>query len=72
VLTGGYAQLWTRRGWTQITGTKAQRSRRAKAQIGSRRERRVREWVAWERSHARVEGNVFSSSTREAYQEVDL
>ena len=51
VLTGGYAQKWDpQQGWQQITGMKAQRSRRAQAQVGSRRERRAREWKSWQKS----------------------
>lgn len=43
VLTGGYAQKFDpNRGWQQVTGAKARRSRRAHAAKGSRRERRSR------------------------------
>jgi hypothetical protein len=51
VLTGGYAQYFDpRRGWVQVTGASAKRSKRADAAIGSRRERRMRQWKNWERS----------------------
>ena len=43
VLTGGYAQKFQpRKGWEQVTGSKAKGSRRAHAAKGSRRERRSR------------------------------
>ena len=48
VLTGGYAQKWDpQAGWQQITGAKAQKSKKAHAQRGSRRERRKRQWKGW-------------------------
>jgi len=51
VLTGGYAQRWDpQKGWQQITGEQAKRSKRAHAQPGSRRERRARQWKNWKRS----------------------
>ena len=43
VLSGGYAQFFdVQKGWQQVTGNKAIRSRRAEAPRGSRRERRDR------------------------------
>jgi hypothetical protein len=52
VLSGGYAQKFDpERGWVQVTGSKARHSKRAHAAIGSRRERRAREWKQWERSN---------------------
>jgi len=43
VLHGGYAQYFNpRKGWVQITGRTAAKSLKAKAQPGSRRERRAR------------------------------
>jgi hypothetical protein len=51
VLTGGYAQKFDpQSGWQQVTGALAQKSRRAKAQRGSRRERRARTWKSWTKS----------------------
>jgi hypothetical protein len=52
VLAGGYAQKYdSKKGWQQVTGTKAlQTSRGAHAATGSRRERRAREWKNWRRS----------------------
>jgi len=51
VLTGGYAQKWDpQKGWQQVTGQQAARSKRAYAQPGSRRERRAREWKNWQSS----------------------
>ena len=46
VLSGGYAQKFDPKdGWAQVTGSKAQHSRRvADAPEGSRRERRARQW----------------------------
>jgi hypothetical protein len=52
VLTGGYAQKFDpQKGWEQVTGSMARRSKRARAAPGSRRERRARQWAHWERSH---------------------
>jgi hypothetical protein len=52
ILTGGYAQKFDpQQGWQQVTGSKARHSRRAHAALGSRRERRARQWKGWERSH---------------------
>ena len=43
VLSGGYAQFFdSQKGWQQVTGNKALRSRRAEPACGSRRERRSR------------------------------
>ena len=51
VLTGGYAQKWDpQKGWQQVTGDLAMKSKRAHPQKGSRRERRVRDWNNWQRS----------------------
>jgi hypothetical protein len=52
VLSGGYAQKFdAKKGWQQITGSKAKlRQRAAQAAPGSRRERRAREWKNWKRS----------------------
>jgi|SRR5580704_3159904 hypothetical protein len=51
VLSGGYAQKFSEAGgWTQITGSKARSFERARAVVGSRRERRMRSWKSWERS----------------------
>jgi hypothetical protein len=51
VLSGGYAQKYEHgRGWIQVTGEKAKRSKRATAASGSRRERRARCWSEWKRS----------------------
>ncbi len=48
ILSGGYAQKFVPgKGWVQITGTRAQQWARATASVGSRRERRLREWHAW-------------------------
>jgi hypothetical protein len=48
VLSGGYAQKFDpQQGWIQVTGAKAQKSKRANAQPGSRRERRKRQWKKW-------------------------
>lgn len=46
VLTGGYAQKFDpQKGWQQITGSKAKLSMRvAQPAVGSRRERRARQW----------------------------
>jgi hypothetical protein len=53
VLTGGYAQKFDpSNGWIQVTGSKALQRTRAKAPIGSRRERRTRHWKQWRRSDA--------------------
>lgn len=53
VLTGGYAQRFDpQQGWVQVTGSMAMHSKRAKAPVGSRRERRIRQWKDWERSFA--------------------
>ena len=56
VLTGGYAQKFEpRKGWQQVTGSKAERSKRAHAAKGSRRERRARSaGGTQERSRARM------------------
>lgn len=54
VLTGGYAQRFDpHRGWVQVTGAQAMRSKRAEPAVGSRRERRMRQWNKWERSAVR-------------------
>jgi hypothetical protein len=51
VLSGGYAQKYDPQyGWQQITGAKAQKSKRAQAQKGSRRERRKRLSKGWKKS----------------------
>ena len=51
VLTGGYAQKYDpQSGWQQITGAKAQKSKRAQAAKGSRRERRKRQGKGWKKS----------------------
>jgi hypothetical protein len=51
VLTGGYAQKWDpQKGWQQVTGQQAAKSKRAYAQPGSRRERRARQWKNWQPS----------------------
>lgn len=52
VLSGGYAQKFDpQQGWQQITGSKAKRTGRgATAPVGSRRERRARQWREWHRS----------------------
>ncbi len=54
VLTGGYAQYFdAKKGWQQITGSKAKLSARAQAPEGSRRERRARRFEhpdKWKRS----------------------
>jgi hypothetical protein len=51
VLTGGYAQYFDpQQGWVQIIGALAAESPRAKASIGSRRERRARSWKNWRNS----------------------
>jgi hypothetical protein len=51
VLAGGYAQKFDpQKGWGQVSGSKARESKRADAPRGSRRERRARQWTAWERS----------------------
>jgi hypothetical protein len=45
VLSGGYAQKFDpTQGWVQVTGAKAEHSKRAQAGKGSRRERRARQW----------------------------
>jgi len=45
VLSGGYAQKFdAKKGWEQVTGAKAKLSKRADAPVGSRRERRARQW----------------------------
>jgi hypothetical protein len=56
VLTGGYAQKFEpRKGWQQVTGSKAERSKRAHAAKDSRRERRARSaGGTQERSGARM------------------
>jgi hypothetical protein len=54
VLTGGYAQKFDpNSGWQQVTGAKASFSKRATAALGSRRERRARQWRNWARSERR-------------------
>jgi len=55
VLSGGYAQKFDpQRGWIQVSGSKAIHSARVEsAPLGSRRERRARQWKGWERSAAR-------------------
>ncbi|MGC2415425.1 MAG: hypothetical protein WA459_22360 [Stellaceae bacterium] len=50
VLSGGYAQKFSNRGWVQVTGTKAMGFQRSHAAEGSRRERRSRQWTNWHRS----------------------
>ncbi|MGH7836739.1 MAG: hypothetical protein ACREQC_02815, partial [Candidatus Binataceae bacterium] len=51
VLTGGYAQKFDpQKGWEQVTGSQMRGRMRAHAAIGSRRERRARQWKTWERS----------------------
>ncbi len=51
VLTGGYAQKFDpKKGWVQVTGASAKKSKRAKPQPGSRRERRARLSCNWKRS----------------------
>lgn len=55
VLTGGYAQKFDpNQGWVQVTGSKARRSRRAHAPVGSRRERRTRAGQPFQLSMARM------------------
>lgn len=50
VLSGGYAQFFDpQKGWQQVTGNKAVRSRRADPPHGSRRERRARYFRTKER-----------------------
>jgi hypothetical protein len=45
VLSGGYAQKFDpQKGWQQVTGSQALKTKRAQAQPGSRRERRARQW----------------------------
>ena len=53
VLTGGYAQRFEgKRGWVQVNGAQAKRSKRALAAPGTRRERRARmAWAEWQLSH---------------------
>jgi hypothetical protein len=51
VLTGGYAQKYDpQSGWQQITGAKAEKSKRAQPPKGSRRDRRKRTWKDWRNS----------------------
>jgi hypothetical protein len=52
VLSGGYAQKFDpKKGWTQLTGSKAEHRRRAANPAeGSRRERRARNRSDWEKS----------------------
>jgi hypothetical protein len=51
VLSGGYAQKYDpQAGWQQITGARAEKSKRAKAPKGSRRDRRKRTWKGWKKS----------------------
>jgi hypothetical protein len=52
VLSGGYAQKWDpQSGWQQVTGSKAMLKKRvARAAVGSRRERRARQWKNWKES----------------------
>lgn len=51
VLSGGYAQKFdSDSGWMQVTGALAAKSARAHAPVGSRRERRVRQWKNWKKS----------------------
>jgi len=53
VLSGGYAQKFdTTAGWVQVTGSKAKLFSKSMAAVGSRRERRTRQWKNWERSAA--------------------
>jgi hypothetical protein len=55
VLSGGYAQYYhPHHGWAQVTGHKARGSKRANAAEGSRRERRMRQALAWSRSEAKI------------------
>jgi hypothetical protein len=58
VLTGGYAQRFEPpQGWVQITGASAEKSQRAVAAPGTRRERRARrQGIKWKRSAARWGG----------------
>jgi len=53
VLTGGYAQKFDpQQGWTQVTGSKAKKTRRGSSPpAGSRRERRARGTGRWVRSN---------------------
>jgi len=52
VLSGAYAQKFDpHRGWVQVSGSKALLTHQANAVRGSRRERRARQWMGWERSH---------------------
>lgn len=55
VLPGGYAQRFEgRRGWVQVNGAEARRSKRAAAAPGTRRERRARmAWRDWQLSRPR-------------------
>jgi hypothetical protein len=54
VLSGGYAQKFDpQHGWVQVTGAQAAKSIRANAPVGSRRERRLRQWKNWERSRVK-------------------
>jgi len=50
VLSGGYAQRFADSGWVQVTGSQAAMSKMAVPQEGSRRERRSRLSIKWERS----------------------
>ena len=51
ILTGGYAQKYDPvKGWIQVTGAKAVATPKATASLGSRRERRARQWKSWRRS----------------------
>jgi hypothetical protein len=49
VLSGGYAQKFDpQKGWQQVTGSQAARTNRgAHPPVGSRRERRARQWKNW-------------------------
>jgi hypothetical protein len=60
VLSGGYAQKFDpQQGWQQVTGSQALHTNRgAHAPVGSRRERRARQWKHWERSGRRWEPKI--------------
>jgi hypothetical protein len=61
VLPGGYAQRYdAKRGWVQVNGSKAKKSRRAAAPPGSRRERRAR----GEPGHWKVSAPAWSAARR--------
>ena len=61
VLSGGYAQKFDpQRGWQQVTGAKAMMTAKATAPVGSRRERRARQW-----QHALVPSEVKFAKPRQ-------